>query len=123
MFLNCIFVGAGGFLGSVCRYLVGLIPALHKGILPWQTMFVNIAGAFLIGVIMRTSERCGGMNAHALLLLQVGFCGGFTTFSTFSAETFHLFANGKYGPAILLVVLSVTLCLAGVFTGRWVAGH
>lgn len=118
MILNCLFVGIGGFIGSVFRYLMSQIPALNSKVLPYQTLLANVLGAVIIGMIIKYSGDHSNMNPHMLLLLKVGICGGFTTFSTFSAESLGFFESGKYGLGITYVVLSVVLCILGVFIGK-----
>ena len=121
MLLNCLAVALGGGIGSVCRYLIGLLPFLQKGPLPLQTLLVNVLGAVLIGVIVKSSESCPALCSQMVLFLKVGICGGFTTFSTFSLETFALLQEGKLLLAGIYILASVALCLAGVFAGQWLA--
>ena len=84
MFLNCIAVGAGGFLGAVSRYLMGMIPFLQKGSLPYHTLLINVLGAVLIGIVVKTADSTEILNPSTVLFLKVGICGGFTTFHFFS---------------------------------------
>lgn len=123
MVLNCLAVGAGGFLGSVLRYLVGLIPFLHKGALPLQTLLVNVIGAILIGMIVKSSESYEGLGENVVLFLKVGICGGFTTFSTFALESLNIMQEGKSLIGLLYIGMSVVLCIAGVYAGKWIAGY
>ncbi|MGI6498768.1 MAG: fluoride efflux transporter CrcB [Oscillospiraceae bacterium] len=111
--VECLFVGAGGFLGSVFRYLCGLIPL--AGSFPLVTLLINLTGSMLIGLVAGVAGPW--MPPRLLLFLKTGVCGGFTTFSTFSLETFHLFGEGKPVVAGLYAVLSVLLCLLGVLAG------
>ena len=123
MLLNCLAVGAGGGIGAVCRYLIGLLPFLQKGALPLQTLLVNVLGALLIGMIVKSAESCPAFSSQMVLFLKVGICGGFTTFSTFSLETFTLLQEGKLLTAGGYIAASVFLCLLGVFAGQWLAEH
>ena len=107
---NCLVVGAGGFLGSVARYLMGLIPV--------PTIGINIIGAFLIGVISAYALKDTQFDPRLLLFLRVGICGGFTTFSTFSLDAVDMLRTGAYLPAVLYMVLSVVLCLAATVGGQ-----
>ena len=76
-------VGAGGFLGAIARYLLGLIP--YQGDFPLITFAINFVGAFIIGVVFEVANiRPGMLSDNAVLFLKTGLCGGFTTFSTFS---------------------------------------
>ena len=94
--LECIIVGIGGFIGSVCRYLIGLIPVSEKCAFPVKTFAINVAGAFLIGLIAALAAKEWAGSPRLILFLKVGICGGFTTFSTFSLETVSLLQGGKY---------------------------
>lgn len=122
MVSNCLFVGLGGGAGAICRYLVGLLPVLQRGAFPLPTLLINVAGSFLIGLIAQRAGSPAGMDPHLLLLLKVGFCGGFTTFSTFSLESLTLLEEGRLGLFALYTTLSLLLCLAGVALGRAVGG-
>ena len=117
MIWNCIAVGCGGALGSVGRYLLGFLPVPHEGF-PFITLGINILGAFLIGLVIAFAGKHGGADPRWILFLQVGFCGGFTTFSTFSNETFLLIQNGRILSAAVYILLSVVLCVCAVWGGR-----
>lgn len=120
--LDCIVVGIGGFAGSVCRYLIGLIPVTGKSGFPVKTFLINIIGSFLIGLIAAAAAKNGSLNPRIILFLKVGICGGFTTFSSFALETGDLVKNGDVGIAVLYAVLSMVLGVAAVFGGEAVAG-
>ena len=109
---NCLVVGAGGFLGSVARYLMGLIPM--------PTIGIYIIGAFLIGLISVYALRDTSFDPRLLLFLRVGICGGFTTFSTFSLDAVELLRTGAYLPAVLYMLFSVVLCLAATAGGQMI---
>ena len=113
--LNCLFVGLGGFVGSVLRYLVSLAPIRHESGFPIVTLGINVLGAFLLGFIMAAAGRGSGIDPRTLLFLKVGICGGFTTFSTFALEAHTLLSGGKPITALLYMLLSVTLCVLAVF--------
>ena len=115
MILNCLFVGLGGFVGSVLRYLVSLIPLEHESGFPLVTLGINLLGAFLLGLIMSVAGRDAGLDPRTLLFLKVGVCGGFTTFSTFALEAHGLLSGGKPLVAILYMVLSVVLCVFAIY--------
>lgn len=106
--MNIILVAFGSAAGGVARYLVGMfIPAVSG--FPLSTLSVNVVGSFLIGLFSGILARSVvGASAEALrLLLVVGFCGGFTTFSTFSNETLRLIESSHYLAATGYVVASV----------------
>jgi fluoride exporter len=121
-----LLIAIGGAAGSVLRYLIGGRAqhfAPHG--FPLGTLFVNVAGCFLIGILIRQFMNIQTHN-YLRALLVVGFCGGFTTFSAFSMETVGLIEGGEYARAIGYVTLSVLLCLTATFAGmsvmRLVAG-
>lgn len=72
MIINCLVVGAGGFVGSVFRYLISLVPVLNKEALPLQTLLVNVLGAIVIGMIIKASESVDAIEGNTLLFLKVG---------------------------------------------------
>ena len=119
--INCLAVGIGGFIGSIFRYLVGLIPIKNNAGFPINTLIINVVGAFLIGLIVTAFSKNADANGTWLLLLKVGLCGGFTTFSTFSLESMNLIKSGSAGAAALYILLSVALSIAAIFFGIAVA--
>ena len=112
-----LLIAVGGAAGSVLRYLIGgAVQRMSAGGFPVGTMFVNVSGCFLIGILLRQFLNMQ-LSPELRAFLIVGFCGGFTTFSTFSAETVGLIEGGEYGRATGYVGLSVILCLAATFVG------
>jgi fluoride exporter len=110
-------IALGGAAGSLLRYLIGgAVQRMSASGFPIGTMFVNVTGCFLIGILMRQFLNMQ-ISPELRALLIVGFCGGFTTFSTFSAETLGLIEGGEYGRAAGYVILSVALCLIATFAG------
>ena len=122
MLLNCVFVGLGGAAGSICRYLLGLLPLKPASGFPAITLCINIAGAFALGLIGALAGKYAKLNPQLLLFLRVGVCGGFTTFSTFSLESFTLLERGKWLLCGGYMFLSVALCLLGVALGQRLSG-
>ena len=118
MFSNFLAVGAGGAIGAMGRYAVGLIPALQRGAFPLHTLLINLGGAILIGMAVASAQRWTDLSPTLLLFWRVGICGGFTTFSTFSLESLTLLENGRPGLFALYALLSVALCLVGVWLGK-----
>ena len=115
--MNLVLVAVGSALGGVLRYLVSLGLAAQRGF-PWATLSVNVVGSFLIGLLSGLIARhCGGNGESVRLLVVVGFCGGFTTFSAFSNETFRLIEGSQWLPAAVYVGMSVLAGLAAVFLG------
>ena len=120
MLLNCLFVGCGGFAGSVLRYLCSFIKAEPWG-LPVVTMGINAIGSFAIMFFTGLVARWVPTDGHLMLFLRVGLCGGFTTFSTFSAETLGLVEGGNIAGAIVYAAASCILCLLAAALGELAA--
>lgn len=118
MLINCLAVGAGGFIGSVLRYLVGCVPVLGKNGIPLSTLLVNVVGAVLIGIIVGFSERHIYLSGEMMLFLKVGLCGGFTTFSTFALESAEFVESGRPAMAGAYIVMSILLCVLGIYLGK-----
>ena len=116
--LNCLAVGAGGFLGAVLRYLCSLLPLGRDGGFPVGTLLVNVLGAFAIGLIAAAAARHAALSPRMILFLKTGICGGFTTFSTFSLEALALLEKKAYFLGALYIALSVAGCMIGVLCGR-----
>lgn len=119
--IECLVVGAGGFVGAVLRYLIGLIPVSESFAFPIKTFAINVAGCFLIGIIAALALKNEGISPRLVLFLKVGICGGFTTFSSFALETGDLMKAGSMGLAMLYVILSVVVGVAAMFAGQWIA--
>jgi CrcB protein len=118
MIRSLLLVGSGGFLGSISRYLVSkFMQSTFPSAFPYGTFAVNIAGCFLIGLIYGISEKSSLITSGWRLFLAVGFCGGFTTFSTFASENLALLRDGEFFNFFLYAGLSVLLGLAATFLG------
>lgn len=115
--LECLAVAVGGAVGAVCRYLVGLIPIGTQEGFPIKTLMINVAGAFLIGIISSVAEKYS-VSPLLVLALKTGVCGGFTTFSTFALETDQLLQSGNYILAIAYILSSVLLSIGAVFLAQ-----
>lgn len=105
--LNCFCVGIGGFFGSILRYLIGLLPINFA--FPIKTLFINLTGTIILGLINLFLAKNKILPQHILLMLKLGLCGGFTTFSTFAYEIAALIQNGAIMSAIIYVFLSIVL--------------
>ena len=113
-----LFVGLGGAVGAMLRYAISLIP--YRGSFPVLTLVTNVIGAILIGYIAGVTTQ-KHLPENTVRFLKTGVCGGFTTFSTFSLEAYTLSLDGKYTQAGLYAVLSVGLCLFGIFVGMYLS--
>lgn len=111
-----VFIGGG--LGSVVRFLIGKeILARYTTVFPWATLGVNILASFVLGLMIATfSKKPDGMQ-WLLLLVGTGFCGGLSTFSTFSYENFSLLQKGETSMFFIYTITSFAACLAGVAGG------
>ena len=114
--LSVLCVGLGGFIGSVGRYLLGLVP--YEGDFPLMTFIINFAGAVIIGAVFEAATVGPGLPDNAVLFLKTGVCGGFTTFSTFSLESLTLLERGKWLLGGSYMLLSMALCLLGAALGQ-----
>ncbi len=118
MIKEAFIIGAGGAVGSVLRYYSGqFISKNYPSQIPLGTLIVNLLGCLLIGILLGYFAKNQGLSNEWKLLLVTGFCGGYTTFSTFAAENISLIQNQQVSQAILYIGLSVLLGLAAVYFG------
>ncbi len=122
---SCLLVMAGGAFGTLLRYVISAMASSTPTELPWSTIAINIAGSFLIGFFGTLTLASGRfpVSENLRLLVMVGVCGGFTTFSSFSLQTFELLRNGGAVRAVINVVASVSLCILAVAAGHALAAH
>jgi CrcB protein len=112
------YVAVGSAAGGVARYLLSSFVQQRVGAgFPLGTLLVNVTGSFLLGLFWRYALGSQTITPEVRLLLTTGFCGGYTTFSTFSYETVVLLEDGEWPRAATYVILSVVLSLAGVWLG------
>lgn len=120
MIKELLLVGFGGFAGSISRYLVGLYALrVSASNFPYGTLSVNLLGSLLIGLFAGFFAKSLGQSSQ--LVLMTGFCGGFTTFSTFSLEGVRLLRSALYGQYIGYIVASILGGLVLCFLGLWIA--
>ena len=110
-------IGLGGFLGSVCRYYSQQFIARFSTTFPYGTLAVNIVGCFLVGLIFGFANKGNVLSPEWRMFLATGFCGGFTTFSTFSYESTQLINNGEYFYLALYIAVSVIIGIFATFAG------
>jgi CrcB protein len=112
------YVAAGGAVGSVCRYLLGAwLQGRADVAFPVGTLVVNVSGSLVLGFLLRYALASPGVTPEVRALLTTGFCGGYTTFSTFSYETIALMEDGDYRRAAIYVIASVVVSLAATLLG------
>lgn len=112
------YIAVGSALGGMSRYLLGgLVQRAAAGTFPFGTLVVNVTGSFLLGVILRYGVDTTTLTPELRAFLTVGFCGGYTTFSTFSYEAVALLEDGEWSRASLYVALSLLLSLIATFLG------
>lgn len=112
------YVGIGAAIGGMARFLLGAFIQQRAGAdFPMGTLLINITGSFVLGFVMRYALQSGMLSPELRALLTTGFCGGYTTFSTFSYETALLIEDGEYSRAALYIGLSVGVALAFIFLG------
>ncbi len=111
-------IGLGGAIGSFLRYCTGLLFAKwHLSAFPYATLTVNITGCFIIGLLFSSSEKYQWLSVNWRLFLITGFCGGFTTFSTFAYENIKLLQEGNTTYFILYSIISYAVSLLAVVAG------
>jgi CrcB protein len=111
-------VGIGSAIGGIARFLLGaLIQRWAGSTFPFGTLVINITGSILLGFLIRYALATPTISPTMRAMLTTGFCGGYTTFSTFTYETATLFEEADYRRAFTYVLLSVCVALAGIFLG------
>jgi CrcB protein len=114
-----IFLGGG--MGSVLRYLISSYFNSSENQLYFGTFLVNILGCLLLGLVLGISMKNSWMSSETTMLLGVGFCGGFTTFSTFSVEMHALLRVGNFSMFFLYVASSILIGILSVILGLWLS--
>lgn len=117
-------IAGGGAIGSAARYWTGLAAAALWGTaFPWGTLIINIAGSFIIGLTATMTLPHGPLPASdtARAFVMAGFCGGYTTFSAFSLQTWDLLRAGQTAAALGNIAASVMLCLIATIAGHFLA--
>jgi len=116
-----VFVGLGGFIGSVGRYYLTIFMNKMAPLFPFGTLLSNILAGLMIGFIIGAENQVGALPDEAKVFLTSGFLGGLSTFSAFSLETVTLFDNGRYAAAGVNFMINLGLCLICVVIGMLLA--
>jgi CrcB protein len=115
--LRFFIIALGGAIGTLARYIVGgLDYRFSSGVFPISTLVVNVSGSFAIGFLWGLIDRFA-VSPNIRMFIFIGILGGYTTFSTFSLETFNLMRDGEYRIALMNVFFSVILSIVAVFLG------
>jgi len=118
MIARCLVVGAGGFLGAIARYAVGVwIESFWRRDFPLATFLVNVSGCFILGFFLAMATERMSISPMMRLLVATGFVGAYTTFSTFEYETQRLTTTGAFGWALVNVLASVAVGFLAVRLG------
>lgn len=124
-FISCLMAVVGGALGTLARYVVSVLAGPISAHLPLGTIIINVTGSFLIGFFGTLTIAHGRfpVSENIRIFVMVGFCGGYTTFSSFSLQTLDLLRSGFALRATVNVVGSVVFCVATVALGHWAAAR
>jgi len=116
MFQAFVLVFIGGGAGSVCRYAIWLAMRSWQDKFPWATFVANALACLILGILLGWQVN-GVLSDQRRLLLATGFCGGFSTYSTFTAETWGLIQSGHAGAALANIVIQLAVCIACLLLG------
>lgn len=120
---SLILVFLGGGFGSILRYVLGKYLNSTEGGLPYGTFVANIAGSLLIGIILGWAAKSNTFSHHQTLLLATGFCGGFTTFSTFAYENHLFLKSGDFVSFAIYTIASFVMGFLAVFLGMYLVKY
>lgn len=121
--LNVLAIFIGGGLGSLSRYGISILLRAYSLNFPFATLLVNIVGSFILGFTIALFWNKAHLNDTVKLAIAVGFCGGLTTFSTFSWETFDMFKNGEFLLAVIYALISVLACILAISLGAFLSKY
>lgn len=116
-----LYIGLGGFLGAISRFLVSKYTTQMLGSFPLGTLIVNVTGSFILAFISYSVIFGKNIPTDFRSFLGIGFIGAYTTMSTFSFETMRFLDQGEYGYFFLNIVLNLGLCLSAIVLGRYTA--
>jgi len=119
--MNIIYIGLGGFVGAVARYLISRFISNYVSSFPLGTLAVNVIGSLLIGFVLYSVSLGRNISSDLRDFITIGMIGGFTTMSGFAYESFRLMELNEFMYFGLNVVLNIVLCLAAVYAGKELA--
>ena len=115
---NIILIGLGGFIGTILRYGIGKIFEKNLNFFPYGTFLINIIGCFILGLLISLLAKENDLfSINLYLFIGIGFCGGLTTFSTFSMESLNLIYDGKFFLMLLYIISSIGFGLLFCYFG------
>ena len=120
---NVLAIFIGGGLGSISRYGIAILLRAYSINFPFATLLVNIVGSLILGFTIALFWNKAHFHDTIKIAITVGFCGGLTTFSTFSWETFDLIKNGEFVLAFVYALISVLTCILAISLGAFLAKY
>ena len=122
MLKNFLAISVAAIVGANLRYLLSRVAARELGpVFPYGTLFINIAGSFIVGFFLIWTTERALVDPRWRLLVVIGFCGSFTTFSSYAFETMAYFEQGQWGLMLINILTNNILCLGGTLAGMAVA--
>lgn len=121
--LNVLAIFIGGGLGSISRYFLSVLLKTYSMNFPVATLSVNVIGSLILGFAAAMFWKETHLHTTLKLAITIGFCGGLTTFSTFSWETFDLVKNGEFILAIIYTIISVLACVLAISLGAFLSKY
>jgi CrcB protein len=117
-----LLIGLGGFIGTILRYLSSTFLDKFQPIklLPISTLYINIIGCFIIGLLYGVSEKNNFFSHNIKLFLTIGICGGYTTFSAFAIENVEMLEQSNYIGFVFYTLISLLVCISSVIMGLYI---
>jgi CrcB protein len=120
MLKQMLFIGMGGFIGAISRYMISSqVQQLNKGIFfPWGTVSVNLLGCLMIGILIQLNESFYTFSPEIKNFIFIGILGALTTYSTFSNDTMNLILDQRYMTSMVYILIHIIIGLLALFSGR-----